>query len=54
MFARDAIAAECTPNVETVVIHDVDLELLKRHRSSGSTLNWHDRREDLYEVVVKK
>jgi predicted amidohydrolase len=54
MFARDAIAAECTPNVETVVIHDVDLELLKRHRSSGSTLNWYDRRQDLYEVVVKK
>ncbi|HRN28073.1 MAG: GNAT family N-acetyltransferase [Ignavibacteriaceae bacterium] len=54
MFARDAIAAECTPNVETVVIHDVDLELLKRHRSQGSTLNWFDRRQDLYEVVLKK
>ena len=54
MFSRDAIAAECTPNVETVVIHDVDLELLKRHRSQGSTLNWFDRRQDLYEVVLKK
>lgn len=54
MFSRDAIAAECTPNVETVVIHDVDLEILKRHRSNGSTLNWFDRRQDLYEVVVKK
>ncbi len=54
MFSRDAIAAECTPNVETVVIHDVDLELLKRHRSQGSTLNWFDRRQDLYEVVMKK
>ena len=54
MFSRDAIAAECTPNVETVVIHDVDLELLKRHRSQGSTLNWFDRRKDLYEVVLKK
>lgn len=54
MFSRDAIAAECTPNVETVVIHDVDLELLKRHRSQGSTLNWFDRRQDLYEVILKK
>jgi len=54
MFSRDAIAAECTPNVETVVIHDIDLELLKRHRSQGSTLNWFDRRQDLYEVILKK
>lgn len=54
MFSRDAIAAECTPNVETVVIHDVDLEILKRHRSQGSTLNWFDRRKDLYEVILKK
>lgn len=54
MFSRDAIAAECTPNVETVVIHDVDLEILKRHRSNGSTLNWFDRRQDLYEVILKK
>ena len=53
-FARDGIAAECTPNVETVVIHDVDLEVLKRHRKSGTTLNWNDRRSDLYEVVLKK
>jgi len=49
-FKRDAIAAECTPNVETVVFEDLDLELLKRHRQSGSVLNWHDRRTDLYEV----
>ncbi|MBU2507444.1 MAG: GNAT family N-acetyltransferase [Bacteroidetes bacterium] len=54
VFARDGIAAECTPNVETVVIHDVDLEVLKRHRKSGTTLNWNDRRTDLYEVNLKK
>ena len=34
--------------------HDIDLELLKRHRSQGSTLNWFDRRQDLYEVILKK
>ncbi|MBN1302153.1 MAG: GNAT family N-acetyltransferase [Melioribacteraceae bacterium] len=53
VFARDGVAAECTPNVETVVIHDVDLEVLKRHRRSGTTLNWQDRRVDLYEVKLK-
>ncbi len=53
-FSRDAVAAECMPNIETVVIHDVDLELLRRHRVSGATLNLQDRRKDLYEILVKK
>ncbi|MBM4161032.1 MAG: GNAT family N-acetyltransferase [Ignavibacteria bacterium] len=52
-FTRDAIASECTPNIETVIIDDVDLELLKRHRQSGGVVTWHDRRKDLYEVRVK-
>jgi predicted amidohydrolase/ribosomal protein S18 acetylase RimI-like enzyme len=52
-FARDAIAAECTPNVETIVVHDVDLQLLERYRRSGTVLNWNDRRTDLYEVHWK-
>lgn len=49
-FKRDAIAAECTPNIETVIFEDLDLELLRRHKQSGSVLNWRDRRTDLYEV----
>ncbi len=53
-FARDAVAAECNPNVETVIIHDVDLELLRRHRESGSVQNWNDRRRDLYRVVYQE
>lgn len=53
-FSRDAIIAETTPNIETVIVDDVDLELLKQHRRSGSVLNWHDRRKDLYEVRLKK
>jgi predicted amidohydrolase/ribosomal protein S18 acetylase RimI-like enzyme len=51
-FKRDAIAAECPPNIETVIFEDLDLELLKKHRQTGSVLNWHDRRTDLYEVRV--
>ncbi|MCO6454596.1 MAG: GNAT family N-acetyltransferase [Pirellulaceae bacterium] len=53
-FARDAVAAECNPNVETVIIHDVDLELLRRHRESGSVQNWNDRRLDLYHVTYEE
>ncbi len=49
-FSRDAIAAECTPNIETLVIQDLDVELLRRHKYRGSTQNWRDRRTDLYKV----
>jgi predicted amidohydrolase/ribosomal protein S18 acetylase RimI-like enzyme len=53
-FSRDAIQSEATPNIETVIIDDVDLELLKTHRQTGTVLNWRDRRNDLYEVRGKK
>ena len=49
-FNRDGVAAECTPNIETVIVHDVDLGLLRRHRAMGTVLNWSDRRTDLYSV----
>jgi predicted amidohydrolase len=52
-FTRDAIQSEATPNTEMVIVDDVDLELLKRHRQSGSVLNWKDRRDDLYEIKYK-
>ncbi len=52
-FSRDGIAAECSPNVETLVIHDLDLELLRRHRYAGVTLNWADRRKDLYRLTYR-
>jgi len=49
-FDRDAVASECADNIETVIIHDLDLGLVGRHRESGTTLNWKDRRVDLYGV----
>jgi predicted amidohydrolase/GNAT superfamily N-acetyltransferase len=49
-FSPDAIAAECTPNIETIVMKDLDLELLRRHRYQGTTQNWRDRRRDLYRI----
>ncbi len=53
-FTRDAISSETTPNIETVIVDDVDLELLKHRREGGTVLNWRDRRTDLYDVVLKK
>jgi len=52
-FSRDGVAAESMPNIETVVTHDVDTELLTRHRLSGTTQNWNDRRLDLYRVQYR-
>jgi predicted amidohydrolase/GNAT superfamily N-acetyltransferase len=53
-FSRDTIAAECTPNIETLVMQDLDIELLRRHRYRGTTQNWRDRRRDLYSVRYRE
>lgn len=53
-FSRDSVGAECTPNIETVVMDDVDLEILRQHRESGSVQNWNDRRTDVYRVVYNE
>ncbi|HUU34607.1 MAG TPA: GNAT family N-acetyltransferase [Vicinamibacterales bacterium] len=49
-FSRDGVAAECQPNVETVIFADVDLQMLRRQRYKGTTMNWEDRRRDLYSI----
>lgn len=53
-FPRDGVAAEASPNVETVVIGDVDLEVLRRHRRSGTVMQLVDRRHDLYGVIDRR
>ncbi|MCB9833099.1 MAG: GNAT family N-acetyltransferase [Planctomycetes bacterium] len=53
-FHRDGVAAECTPNIETIIMQDLDIELLRRHRYRGSTTNWLDRRRDLYSVTYRE
>ncbi|HSH74484.1 MAG TPA: GNAT family N-acetyltransferase [Longimicrobiales bacterium] len=50
-FARDGISDESTPNVEALVIGDVDLDQLRRHRYEGRVQPWSDRRRDLYAVT---
>ncbi len=49
-FARDVVASESMPNTETVVVHDVDLELLRRNRQAGTVRPWTDRIKDVYAV----
>ncbi|WP_102347539.1 bifunctional GNAT family N-acetyltransferase/carbon-nitrogen hydrolase family protein [Bacillus sp. Marseille-P3661] len=53
-FARDGIVGECNANIETVVVGDVDLEILRRQRKNGTVRQLKDRRHDLYEVKYKK
>lgn len=52
-FARDGIAAECEANIEALVTADLDLELLRQNRLSGTVRPWSDRRLDLYAVLEK-
>ncbi len=49
-FARDGIAAECSENVETVAVADLDLTDLAWARSNGTVRNLRDRRFDLYQT----
>ncbi|TNF33878.1 MAG: GNAT family N-acetyltransferase [Gammaproteobacteria bacterium] len=53
-FARDGIAADTTPNVETVAFADLRLDALREARYSGTVQNLKNRRHDLYSVVWHK
>jgi predicted amidohydrolase/ribosomal protein S18 acetylase RimI-like enzyme len=53
-FARDGIVGECQANIETVVVGDVDLEILRRNRRAGSVNQLKDRRHDIYEINYKQ
>ncbi|QTD42862.1 bifunctional GNAT family N-acetyltransferase/carbon-nitrogen hydrolase family protein [Sporosarcina sp. Te-1] len=53
-FARDGIVGETHANVEMVLIGDVDLEILRRQRQSGTVKQLKDRRPDIYRVQYLK
>jgi predicted amidohydrolase/GNAT superfamily N-acetyltransferase len=53
-FPTNGVKAEATPNSETVLIVDVELDLLKKLRLQGSVHNLLDRRVDLYELKQLK
>lgn len=52
-FPSNGIKAEATPNTETTLIADVDVDLLKELHSFGAVRNLKDRRLDIYKIVNK-
>jgi len=50
-FPRDGIVGECSANIETIVIGEVDLEILRRNRFTGTVTPLKDRRKDLYQII---
>lgn len=52
-FPRDGIAAEASPNVETVVMADLDIELLRRLTRTGTVRHLQDQRKDIYQLAVR-
>jgi predicted amidohydrolase/GNAT superfamily N-acetyltransferase len=53
-FPSSGVKAESTPNTEMILVADIDLDLLKELHSFGGVTNLNDRREDLYELRLKK
>ena len=53
-FPIQAMAGEADPNVETVVIADLDLTTLAVQREVGSVRPLRDRRPDLYDLRAKE
>ncbi|MBE0497604.1 MAG: bifunctional GNAT family N-acetyltransferase/carbon-nitrogen hydrolase family protein [Campylobacterales bacterium] len=53
-FPSSGVKAESTPNTEMILVADIDLDLLKELHSFGGVTNLKDRREDLYELKLKK
>lgn len=47
---HDSIASEATPGIETTLIANLDLDLIKEIRAMGSVRNAENRRTDLYDL----
>lgn len=52
-FPSNAIKGEATPNTEMTLIVDVDLNLLKELHHNGAVRTLSDRRQDLYDVILR-
>ncbi|MEH7236612.1 bifunctional GNAT family N-acetyltransferase/carbon-nitrogen hydrolase family protein [Bacillus sp. JJ1562] len=53
-FSSNGIVGECNPNIETIVVGEVDLESLRRNRNIGTETPLKDRRTDYYQIITKK
>jgi len=49
-FPPGGIAVEAPALTESLVLQDLDLDLLRRTRAAGQVRTWFDRRTDLYQV----
>ena len=52
-FPHDGILSEATPNTEMLLFSDLDLDKLKILHSEGTVRNLKDRRQELYQVILK-
>lgn len=52
-FPRDGVAGECSENTETIMMAEVDLEVLQRYRKSKDVLTFRDRRTDIYSLQIR-
>jgi predicted amidohydrolase/ribosomal protein S18 acetylase RimI-like enzyme len=52
-FPSNGIKAEATPNTETTLIADVDVDLLRELHSFGAVRTLTDRRLDIYQIINK-
>jgi len=50
-FPSNGIKAEATPNTETTLIADVDVDLLRELHSFGAVRTLSDRRPDIYKIL---
>lgn len=53
-FPRQCVAAEAEPNMQTVVVADLNLAILRDLRLNGTVQPLIDRREDLYSLELSK
>ncbi|MBB6454720.1 putative amidohydrolase/GNAT superfamily N-acetyltransferase [Salirhabdus euzebyi] len=51
-FPSRGIISECGANIETMVIGEIDLEVLRRYRKVGTVTHLKDRRDDVYRVQL--
>lgn len=51
-FPVNCVKAEASPNTETIIVSDIDFNLLTELHEYGSVTNLKDRRRDLYKVSL--
>lgn len=53
-FPEKGIVGECNPNIETIIVGEVDLETLRRSRNIGTVTPLKDRKKEFYDTECRK